>query len=63
VAKDGTLLFSEDGNGTIWLVSYTNKLNCSYGPDASGVMAEGWFVRSSFTRAKQELGLFCKFYA
>jgi YD repeat-containing protein len=23
VAKDGALLFSEDGNGTIWRVSYT----------------------------------------
>jgi glucose/arabinose dehydrogenase len=23
VAKDGALLFSEDGNGTIWRVAYT----------------------------------------
>jgi glucose/arabinose dehydrogenase len=25
VAKDGALLFSEDGNDTIWRVSYTGE--------------------------------------
>jgi len=25
VAKDGALLFSEDGNGTIWRVSYNGR--------------------------------------
>jgi glucose/arabinose dehydrogenase len=25
VAKDGSLLFSEDGNGTIWRVSYSTR--------------------------------------
>jgi len=25
VAKDGTLLFSEDGNGTIWRVSHSTR--------------------------------------